>query len=361
MAWNLIGIISLIVITYIINNLTLTYGFNNLTYKLDIEKKTAEIGEEIEISSIIENKKPLAVSFLKVSESFPRYFNVRRNMYSLFIMPYQRVKRTYKVFVEKRGLYLIEDVALELGDFIGFDTNKIAIKIEEEVIIYPKKIDIKENLIPIGSFTGDISVKRWIIDDPLMTIGIREYTGNEPERFIHWPSSLRHASLMVKNFDFTSDNSVLILLNVETMKPSWKAVEEDLIEKVISLARGVMEEFEDAKIPYGFACNEYNSRSDFGRNYFYQPGLGINHLDNLLQVLSRITYQMPSSFKNTLRDIRERRGNYSTVVVITPRILEDYIEPLNNLSKSVNKAIVISTEEEYLSHLNNNIMKYRSE
>ena len=361
MLWNVIGIIGLIAITYIINNITLTYGFNNLSYKMEIQKKWAEIGEEIEISTVIENKKPLAVSFLKVNESFPRFFNVRNNLYSLFIMPYQRVRRTYKIFAEKRGLYLIQDVNFELGDFIGFDTNKKNIKIEEEIMIYPKKIDIRENLVPIGSFTGDISVKRWIIDDPLMTIGIREYTGNEPERFIHWPSSLRHGNLMVKNFDFTSDNSVLIILNVETMKPSWKAVEEELTEKVISLARGVMEEFEDAKIPYGFACNEYNSRSDFGKNYFYQPGLGANHLNNLLQVLSRITYRMPSSFKNTLREIRERRGNYTTVVIITPRILDDYIEPLNNLSKSVNKAIVISTEEEYFEDLNNNIMKYRSE
>lgn len=361
MLWNVIGIIGLIAITYIINNITLTYGFSNLSYKMEIQKKWAEIGEEIEISTVIENKKPLAVSFLRVNENFPRNFNVRNNLYSLFIMPYQRVRRTYKIFAERRGLYLIQDVNFELGDFIGFDTNKKNIKIEEEIMIYPKKIDIRENLVPIGSFTGDISVKRWIIDDPLMTIGIREYTGNEPERFIHWPSSLRHGNLMVKNFDFTSDNSVLIILNVETMKPSWKAVEEELTEKVISLARGVMEEFEDAKIPYGFACNEYNSRSDFGRNYFYQPGLGANHLNNLLQVLSRISYRMPSSFKNTLREIRERRGNYTTVVIITPRILDDYIEPLNNLSKSVNKAIVISTEEEYFEDLNNNIMKYRSE
>lgn len=361
MIWNVVGIIGLIVITYIINNLTLTYGFTNLTYEMEVQKRTAEIGEEIEISAIIENKKPLVVSFLKINEFFPKFFNVRSNMYSLFIMPYQRVRRTYKVFVEKRGLYLINEVNFELGDFIGFETSKKGIKIEKELIIYPKTIDIKRNLVPIGSYTGDISVKRWIIDDPLMTIGIREYTGNEPERFIHWPSSLRHGNLMVKSFDFTSDNSVLIILNVETMKPSWKAVEEELIEKVISLTRGVMEEFEDEKIPYGFACNEYNSRSDFGRNYFYQPGLGKNHMDNLLQVLGSINYKMPSSFKNTLRDIREKRGNYSTVVIITPRILDSYIESLNTLSKSVNKAIVISTEDEYFEDLNNNIMKYRSE
>ncbi len=80
-----------------------------------------------------------------------------------------------------------------------------------------------------------------------MTIGIREYTGNEPERYIHWPSSMKYNELMVRNFDFTTDNSVLIALNIETMKPSWEPIEEDLIENCISIARGVMEELEEEK------------------------------------------------------------------------------------------------------------------
>ncbi len=75
---------------------------------------------------------------------------------------------------------------------------------------------MQEELAPAGALLGDISVRRWIVDDPpLMTIGIREYTGNEPERYIHWPSSMKHNKLMVKNFDFTTDNSVLIALNMK--------------------------------------------------------------------------------------------------------------------------------------------------
>ena len=104
-------------------------------------------------------------------------------------------------------------------------------KNQNEIIIFPQKLDIEKSITPLGSFNGDISVKRWIIDDPLMTIGIREYTGNESERFIHWPSSLKYNSLMVKNFDFTTDNNVLIALNIESMKPYWQCIDEEAIEK----------------------------------------------------------------------------------------------------------------------------------
>lgn len=347
MIWVLLAII---IVTYIINKIALNYGFDDLSYSMEINKRAAEIGEKIEITSIIENNKFMTVSFLKIDERFPKGLNIRENTYTLFIMPFQRVKRTYNVFGKKRGLYNLDNIVLTMGDFIGIDTIRRQVIMNEQIIILPEKVDLYENIIPIGSLMGDTSVKRWIIDDPLMTIGIREYTGNEPERFIHWPSSLRHGNLMVKNFDFTTDNSVMIVLNLETMKPSWKPVEEELIEKVISLTRAVMEEFEALRIPYGFASNA---------NHFNHPGLGSSHLNDFLEQLGKIDYKLPRFFENTLIDIGKMKGNYSTIVIITPRILDTYVEVINGLSRTVNGTVVISLEEEYMDELNENIIKYR--
>ena len=356
MTWFLIGFV---IITYLINKISLKYGFSNLDYKMEIDKRTYEIGEEIEVKSILENKKLLTISFLKVKEKFPHGFNKIENTYMIFIMPYQRVKRIYKIIPRKRGHYFIRDVILDLGDFVGLGTKTKYINLEKEIIIFPEKILLKEKLIPIGSLNGDTSVKRWIIEDPLMTIGIREYTGNEPERFIHWPSSAKYNKLMVKNFDYTTENTVIVVLNVETMKPSWKPIEEDMIERVISLARGTMEEFEKHKIPYGLATNAKFNDSDNKVN-FYHPGLGYNHHSNFLEVLGKITHKLPYFFENTLREIGSRKGNYTTIVVITPRILDSYVDHINKLSKTVSRTVVISLEEEYLGDLNNNIIKYRS-
>lgn len=356
MIWFLLGLIGF---TYLINELTLHYGFRNLIYKMEITKRTAEIGEEVEIYSIIENKKPLSISFLKVEESFPKGFNLESNIYTLFIMPYQRVKRTYRIVGEQRGLYKIKDVHLELGDFVGFNSSQEYIELKNQLIIFPRKIDLKQKILPYGGLMGDISVKRWIIDDPLMTIGIREYTGNEPERFIHWPSTLRHGSLMVKNFDFTTDNSVMVVLNIESVKPYWKDMDRELIEESINITRAIMEELEDLKIPYGFASNAYNTGSDYVKGHFYHPGLGKNQLNNFLEILGGINYIISSTFEKTIKDIQRIKGNYTTVILITPRILEPYIEPINFLSRIVTKTVVIAVEEEGLDSLNNNIVKYR--
>ena len=357
MTWFLVGLIALVLI---INRLSLGLGIIKLDYKLETEKEMAEIGEEIEIYSTIENDKPFVVSFIRVYERFRKGFNKKSNIYSAFIMPYERVRRTYKIFGVKRGKHSIKRTKLEIGDFIGLKSEDYTFQINEEITILPKKKKLKDSIIPLGSLMGDVSVKRWILDDPLMTIGIREYTGNEPERFIHWSSSLRYGELMVKNFDFTTDNSVMILLNIETMKPSFKRVEKDIIEEAISISRSVMEEFEYLKIPYGFASNSYNYNSRDEKGHFYHPGLGINHLNKFLKVLGGMDYKVGTFFQNTIRDTIKIQANYTTVVIVTPRILEDYIEPVNTLSKFVSKVVVISVEDKHLNSLNKNIIKYRS-
>lgn len=351
--------LGLIILIYLIDKFTLSYVYKNLTYNMEVKKAFAEIGEPIEIRSIIKNEKSSTVSFLKVKERFPNNFDRASNGYSLFVRPYEKVTRTYNVNIKKRGRYVINDVELEIGDFIGFNVKKKKIPINKEVVVFPEKVDLKESLLLLGSLNGDISVKRWILDDPLMTIGIREYTGNEPERFIHWPSSIKYGNIMVRNFDFTTDNSIIVVLNTETMKPSWVSPEEDLIEKVISLSRTIIDEFESLKIPYGFATNAYNVDSSNERGYFYHTGLGYNHLNNLLMTLGKIDYTLPSFFGNTIKDISKKKGNYTTAVIITSRILDTYIEPINLLSKSLNRTIVISLEEEYLDQLNSTILKYR--
>lgn len=357
MVWLLLG---LIVFTYIVNRLTLAYGFINLDYRIEIDKTIAEIEEPIEISSIVENKKPLNVSFLKVVENFSKGFNIRSNKYNIFIMPYQKVVRKYKIIAKNRGLYYIENTDLEVGDFAGFRTKCKTLSLNKEVVILPNKLDLNESIVALGSLSGDISVKRWIIDDPLMTIGIREYTGNEPERFIHWPSSIKYGNLMVKNFDFTTDNSVMVVLNIETMKPSFKAIEWDLVEKAISLARGVLEEFQEARIPYGFANNSYNHNSEYRKGHYHYPGLGMNHLNTFLEIMGRIDDKIPSSFESMLKELRRKQGNYTTIVIITPRLLDNYIQEINLLSKTVSNTVVISLEDTLLEELNKNIKKYRS-
>ena len=347
-------IIGLVIIIIIINQLSVKTGFIDLNYALSLDKEKAEIGEPISVYSTVENRKWLTVSFLTIIESFPQVFSPCRNTYALFMLPFQRVKRRYVIQGKKRGLYVFKDTQQILGDFIGLADTERYVNYTCQMVILPKPLMLEEHLQPYGSMTGDWSVKRWILDDPLMTIGLREYTGNEPMKYIHWPSTARYGQMMVRQFDFTTDRSVMIVLNCEALKPIWVPIEEDLIERCIGLTRGLMMTLEEAHTPYGFTTN---IRSVAQEGIYTHPGLGAQHLDDLVYQLGTIDIQKVMFFEPILDNIQHKKGHYTTVVVITPRLLDTYIEPLNALNKSVVKTVVISLESDGFEHLNASILK----
>ena len=361
--------IIIVVLTYIINKLTLKYGLKDVVYKREISKNVVEIGEEFEISTIIENRKFLPVTFLRVEEKFPDMleYKFKANYIStggyifhittMFVLPYQRIKRTYSITGNERGIYVFRDVNLGAGDFVGFGMNYTDIDYFQELVVLPQKAQLGKVLVPYGSYNGDVSVKRWIIDDPLMNVGVREYTGREPEKYIHWPSSLKYGRLMVKNFDFTTDNRVIILLNVESSKPFWSSIEKEQIEKCISICRGILEEMEEKKIPYGFTTNSQISDFYNGDNLTH-PGIGAAHFGYILEALGRTSYGLTLTFEEFIENIIGRRERFTTYVIVTPKVFDSYLNPIERLKKVAEKLVVISIQEENLDLLSNDIIKY---
>ncbi len=358
--------IILVVLTFAFNKLTIKYGLKGVSYKRNISKEVVEIGEEFEVITIIENRKIFPIAFLQITEKFPLglkykieptnkkagdFFNYTN---TLFIMPYQRVRRIYPISGLERGRYVFEDSNLRAGDFIGFKTSNKKVENLQVLVVLPKKLNLNENLVPFGNYQGDISVRRWIIDDPLMTIGIREYTGNDPERYIHWASSLRYGKLMVKNFDFTTDTEVKIILNIESSKPFWVGVEEEKVETCISLCRGVVEELEQSGIPYSFISNSYGGYDRLeNSNTLYS-----NNYNEILMYLGKMAYGVRIQFEELIDSIVNRRTDFTTFVVITPKVFDSYIKPLAKLTQKGNKVILISLDENNLKKLDTSIIKY---
>ena len=63
--------IILVVLTFALNRLSMKWGLKGVSYKRDLSKNMIEIGETFEIITTIENRKPLPVAFLKITEKLP--------------------------------------------------------------------------------------------------------------------------------------------------------------------------------------------------------------------------------------------------------------------------------------------------
>lgn len=361
-----IGII--VIFGIFLNTLSKKYSLKSLYYKRNFSKKVVEIGEEFEVESIVENRKFIPVTFLQINEEYPSVIQYKNKASTLknegnnihkmtmMILPYQRVKRKYKVSGRKRGRYLCRRVTLTVGDILGLKVFDEILSFMHEIVVLPQRISLDEEIVPYGDFNGDISVIRWIIEDPILTVGIREYTGTEPQKTIHWPSSLKSGRLMVKKFDYTTDNRVMLILCVETYRPFWMNIDFEKIEKCISLARAIVEELDEKGIPYGFGCNaEIMGKSN---EKVIMPGWGPQHFNDVIERLGRLDYSFNILFEEMIVELINMNIKYGTYIMVMPYVLDEYVEFINILSNLCEKLILISLGSNNMDLLNDKIIKY---
>ena len=199
------------------------------------------------------------------------------------------------------------------GDFLGLQETQQEINQFREVVVAPKEWDNLELKEVLGNFLGDYSVRRFIFEDPILTIGFREYTGKEPMKMISWKQSARSQTLMVKEYNHTIEPVISVVLNVET-----DAVEkEELLEKCFSLTRSVCSVLEEQGISYDFYTNALQTGS-VGEDYMISEGLGRRHFEKVLESLGRSMYKPMFSCEKLFELAEVSGGKDRGKIIVTP-------------------------------------------
>ena len=312
----------------VVEIVSLYHSLDGIEYDCRVSQSISEADEPLELITTVTNRKMRFVPFLRLAENVPDSLTCaaelevasvtdRRGVLrsSVYLMPRQRLIRRTRFTMPKRGRYLFMGAKLGGGDFLGFSEHSRMAEIMREVVILPKPVDPDVISALPGGLLGDMSVNRFIHEDPMLTLGFREYTGREPMKLISWTQSARTGELMVKNLDHTMERSATVLLNVSTF--AFGTYGNELLEKSFSLARGVCEALEEARIPYSFYTNARMAGGE-GMTGEAGDGLGQAHLRPILEGLGRATYEWTSSLWSLI-DRAARAGDAGrTHIVITP-------------------------------------------
>lgn len=351
----------MVFIGFLFNRIEKKYVLHRLVISRALNKQSVESGEAFTITLTIENRKLLPVAFLQITEVFPLKFRFGQAGHRvpggqefssvLAVLPYQRVSRIRRCSCNHRGRYFFQSLSVSGGDLLGIDTVNKPMEDFQEIIVLPKPINLNRGFAPWGSYYGNFSIRRWIMEDPILTVGIKEYTGTEPYHTIHWASSLKCGKLMVRQFDHSTDRSVKIILNIETAKPFWANIDEAKIEKCISIARSIVEQLEAICVP--FVCCTDADTDDCNDS---RSGCGRTHTRAILEMLGGITYRLRCPLEQLLLDMGKTLKPNTSVILITPSILQSYIEPINSLYKSTNQMMVVSLNPEHFKNLKQEIL-----
>lgn len=126
---------------------------------------------------------------------------------------YQKSVNRWDLKVLRRGIYQVGASNVQAGDLFGFFSGNQQLDNFQQIMVYPKLVP----LTPIPLARQDVwGVPGTVhpIKDPVYLLGTQDYQHSQPAKHIHWKASARTDCLQEKLFESTSQEKVLLLLDV---------------------------------------------------------------------------------------------------------------------------------------------------
>ena len=184
-------------------------------------------GDEFELTLTIENRKPLPLPWLTVSEILPdglaleqQHQQTRKdpNLFQETVIrettslgQYERIRFYHRVRALRRGYYGFGPTRISSGDIFGFyearlDTDRRA----PELVVYPNTVAMPDFDLPPYRPMGDFWSRARFIDDETRPSGLREYRTGDAARHIDWKATARRDAAFVRTYDSSHAQRVVI-------------------------------------------------------------------------------------------------------------------------------------------------------
>jgi hypothetical protein len=322
----IITIIAIAIIIYIIEKNSIKNALSGIEYSQKPSLAIVEPDEEFDIVCILKNRTRRFISYLRLKEKFSKEMIIPKKIddvayafiqSSKYLMPRQVLERRIRAYIPKRGRHLLYGATIYGGDFLGFTETIGDYERIEEVIVIPKETAVSNIDVKLSGYIGEMSINRFIFEDPILTVGLNDYTGQEPQKMISWTQTAKVGHLMVKKYDYTLELMVTVILNIDYDGND----RENLIEECFSICRSVCQYLEAKNIKYKVIANIITeglmqiSRNTDGFAW------GRNYLMNILEDLGRASINMVrESYEKMLSRVIDFAELGVGHVLITPDI-----------------------------------------
>ncbi|PYI52887.1 DUF58 domain-containing protein [Paenibacillus flagellatus] len=338
------------------------WGLRHVGYRRYFDVPACYQGEEVQLVEVISNRKAMPLPWLRLESLMQAGLRFRsqsnldissgelfQNHKSLFsLMPYTRITRKHRVLCARRGCYDLQTATMTSGDLLGVFVTYKTLQFDRQtrLLVYPEPIPIEDVPLPSHSWQGDVSVRRWIVDDPFRIAGVREYRYGDTMNAINWSATARAGRLQVHQRDFTADHRIMIYVNFEMTETMWGAVTNpERVEKAIAYAASLARYCLSRGIDTGFGCN--GAVIDRPKEQVrVAPSGGDAHLTDLLETMAMLVIERSVGFAEFLEADLQRGVSSTDFIVFTSYVsdkMERHIERLRHTGNAVE--IVLMTDE----------------
>jgi hypothetical protein len=241
-------------------------------------------GQKTEIVETLSNGKILPLPWVYVKfrvDCNQKAFQYRSDLFSIRF--YQQIRRRIPFEPDRRGIYTVHGIDLISNNL--FITSKYVKQIPdtEMMTVYPKLVSTDEFNIPFQRMMGDIVTRRFMLEDPFLFKGIREYQPYDGMKNINYKASARAGKWLVNMFDYTVSQKVTILLNMDRANQYY---DMRLYENSIRMAASLTAAFEQEAIPVELISNGKDVFT--GEPVKVESGCGTGHMHTLFESLARL-------------------------------------------------------------------------
>lgn len=255
------------------------YSLRQLSISRQPSTTRAMLGDTIEITLSIENRKPLPLPWFEIVDEIAESLPVKNvkilaaskpdrvllpNTFSLWA--YQRVRRHYSVHAMARGAYRFGPMILRATDPFGILTREISIEEPVALIVHPLVAPLERFGLPALAPFGERKAPRRLLEDPLRISSIRDYIpGDEPRR-IHWKATARLGQLQSKVYEPSTSHTLAIFLDIRTMSQALMSYDPSLAELHICAAASVANWAIEQRYAVGVFANGTLGVPEFAEN-----------------------------------------------------------------------------------------------
>jgi uncharacterized protein (DUF58 family) len=217
------------------------------------------------------------------------------------------------------------------------------------LLVYPR-LAVLPPIVEHARFPyGSRAAKPPTPEDPASFAGIRDYRPGDPRRWVDWKASARRLKLQTRVFSPTSQDSMLIVLNMQTMPHAWQGYDAAATEDMISVAAALLQQAATSRHPFGLAANGCGTgMEDF--QIFLLPNRRASQLEDSLALLATVAPIPTMPFPMFLRRLAASLPYGVTVQVVTSLLDEDTADELSELSRHGHtvRTLLVGAEVEHV-------------
>ncbi len=322
------ALILLIIISWVWSR----WGFERISASVERPATEASVGDTISELITLENRGGPPKSWVEVEDqtTIPG-LNIAEVVSLPGLVTFRRFKIDFQL--QQRGEYTLGPLVVRSADPFGLFPYEAEYADRQDVLVYPRVVDLPDYASPSALLAGDTSRRRrsYVLSPEVSSV--RDYSAGDSISRIHWPSTARSGKLMVKTFDQGRANEMWVVLDQQAETAMGEGT-DSTDETAATIAASTVHKYLALQLPVGFA-------SMGSETTVLPPERGPGQRSEVFRHIAKSRPEGEQPLLSLLAEIEREVGRGSSVAVITSAVDGDWVDALGAFQKRGVQAVAV--------------------